>query len=263
MSPLVVLTIFFGFYPATDPRCERGLGRSADQELSHRTCRGRAGARRAAAIGEDSVTSLALVGRAARADLGDRRHGTAARGRLHPQGAGRTHPVGRGPLPRARRILRVAGERHDHPVRRQLHRRSLRPCPEAADAHRVRRHADHVASIIGGGKGASKFEFPILVLLATTGMLMMISANDLIALYVGLELQSLALYVVAAFDRALGAIERGRDQIFRPRRALLRHAALWRLADLRLHRLDPVHRHRRRACSLQAPISASSSAWSS
>jgi NADH-quinone oxidoreductase subunit N len=49
--------------------------------------------------------------------------------------------------------------------------------------------------------GRLKFEFPVLVLLAATGMLMMISANDLIALYVGLELQSLALYVVAAFDR--------------------------------------------------------------
>jgi NADH-quinone oxidoreductase subunit N len=49
--------------------------------------------------------------------------------------------------------------------------------------------------------GRLKFEFPVLVLLATTGMLMMISANDLIALYVGLELQSLALYVMAAFDR--------------------------------------------------------------
>jgi len=51
------------------------------------------------------------------------------------------------------------------------------------------------------GAGWLKFEFPVLVLLATTGMLMMISANDLIALYVGLELQSLSLYVVAAFDR--------------------------------------------------------------
>ena len=51
------------------------------------------------------------------------------------------------------------------------------------------------------GAGRLKFEFPVLVLLATTGMMMMISANDLIALYVGLELQSLALYVVAAFDR--------------------------------------------------------------
>jgi len=46
-----------------------------------------------------------------------------------------------------------------------------------------------------------KFEYPVLVLLATAGMLMMISANDLIALYLGLELQSLALYVVAAFRR--------------------------------------------------------------
>ena len=46
-----------------------------------------------------------------------------------------------------------------------------------------------------------RFEYPILVMLATTGMMMMISANDLIALYVGLELQSLALYVVAAINR--------------------------------------------------------------
>jgi NADH-quinone oxidoreductase subunit N len=44
-----------------------------------------------------------------------------------------------------------------------------------------------------------KFEYPILIVLATAGMLMMISANDLIALYLGLELQSLALYVIAAF----------------------------------------------------------------
>lgn len=49
--------------------------------------------------------------------------------------------------------------------------------------------------------GGLKFEYPVLVLFAVTGMLMMISANDLIALYVGLELQSLALYVVAAFKR--------------------------------------------------------------
>ena len=46
-----------------------------------------------------------------------------------------------------------------------------------------------------------KFEYPILILLATTGMLMLISAADLIALYLGLELMSLALYVVAAIDR--------------------------------------------------------------
>ncbi len=45
------------------------------------------------------------------------------------------------------------------------------------------------------------FEFPILILLATLGMLLMISANDTLSLYLGLELQSLALYVVAAINR--------------------------------------------------------------
>jgi NADH-quinone oxidoreductase subunit N len=49
--------------------------------------------------------------------------------------------------------------------------------------------------------GIARFEFPVLVLLATTGMMVMISANDLITLYVGLELQNLALYVVASFNR--------------------------------------------------------------
>ena len=48
---------------------------------------------------------------------------------------------------------------------------------------------------------AWRFEYPILVALATLGMMLMISANDLMALYVGLELQSLALYVIAAFQR--------------------------------------------------------------
>ena len=48
---------------------------------------------------------------------------------------------------------------------------------------------------------SKRFEFAILVLLSSLGMLMMISANDLIALYVGLELSSLSLYVLAAIDR--------------------------------------------------------------
>ena len=45
------------------------------------------------------------------------------------------------------------------------------------------------------------FEFPVLVLLATLGMMLLISASDFIALYLGLELMSLALYVVAAYGR--------------------------------------------------------------
>jgi NADH-quinone oxidoreductase subunit N len=48
---------------------------------------------------------------------------------------------------------------------------------------------------------AWRFEYPLLVALSTVGMMLMISANDLMSLYVGLELQSLALYVVAAFQR--------------------------------------------------------------
>ncbi|WDR03210.1 NADH-quinone oxidoreductase subunit NuoN [Devosia algicola] len=50
-------------------------------------------------------------------------------------------------------------------------------------------------------QGVHKFEYAVLVLLATLGMMMMVSANDLMTLYVGLELQSLALYVVAAIKR--------------------------------------------------------------
>ncbi len=81
-----------------------------------------------------------------------------------------------------------------------------------------------------------QFEFPVLVVLSTIGMQVLISANSLIALYLGLELMSLALYVVAAFNRddvraseaglkyfVLGALSSGHD-------------ALRRLAALRLCR---------------------------
>ena len=50
-------------------------------------------------------------------------------------------------------------------------------------------------------RGILRFEYPILILLATLGMMMMVSAGGLISLYMGLELQSLALYVIAAFNR--------------------------------------------------------------
>ena len=46
-----------------------------------------------------------------------------------------------------------------------------------------------------------KFEYPVLVLLSTAGMMVMVSANDLLTLYLGLELSSLALYVLATYDR--------------------------------------------------------------
>ncbi|MFP7673304.1 NADH-quinone oxidoreductase subunit NuoN [Marivita sp. S0852] len=50
-------------------------------------------------------------------------------------------------------------------------------------------------------KGLLRFEYPLLIALATVGMMMMVSAGDLMALYMGLELQSLALYVVASLRR--------------------------------------------------------------
>jgi NADH-quinone oxidoreductase subunit N len=50
-------------------------------------------------------------------------------------------------------------------------------------------------------KGEARFEFPLLIVLSVLGMFVMVSANDLITLYVGLELQSLAAYVLAAFRR--------------------------------------------------------------
>jgi len=50
-------------------------------------------------------------------------------------------------------------------------------------------------------RGILRFEYPILVALSAVGMMVMVSSGDLIALYMGLELQSLALYVVASLRR--------------------------------------------------------------
>ena len=50
-------------------------------------------------------------------------------------------------------------------------------------------------------RGVKTFEFPVLILLAALGMGMMVCSGDLISLYVGIELQSLALYVLAAMHR--------------------------------------------------------------
>ncbi len=51
------------------------------------------------------------------------------------------------------------------------------------------------------GEQLGRFEYPVLVLLAVLGMMMMVSATDLIALYMAVETQSLALYILAAFNR--------------------------------------------------------------
>jgi len=50
-------------------------------------------------------------------------------------------------------------------------------------------------------EGDERPEYPVLIIFATLGMMLMTSASDLLSLYVGLELQSLSLYVLAAFKR--------------------------------------------------------------
>ena len=50
-------------------------------------------------------------------------------------------------------------------------------------------------------RGILRFEYPLLVALASVGMMVMVSAGDLMTLYMGLELQSLSLYVIAALRR--------------------------------------------------------------
>lgn len=62
-----------------------------------------------------------------------------------------------------------------------------------------------VAIVLGDGwmhrAGIAKFEYPVLIVLASVGMGMMASSGDLISMYVGIELHSLALYVLAAYHR--------------------------------------------------------------
>ena len=47
----------------------------------------------------------------------------------------------------------------------------------------------------------NKIEFPILIVISLIGMMLMVSANDLLSLFLSIELQSLALYILVSFDR--------------------------------------------------------------
>ncbi|MFT3953132.1 MAG: hypothetical protein QM722_01580 [Piscinibacter sp.] len=91
------------------------------------------------------------------------------------------------------------------------------------------------------------------MLLSTTRHVMMISANDLIALYMGLELKSLALYVIASFHRETCARPRRASSISSSARCPPACCSM-ALAGLRLHWLDQLRRHRRGAHG--RPISA-------
>ncbi len=75
----------------------------------------------------------------------------------------------------------------------------------------------------------------VLILLATLGMMLMVSANNMMSLYMALELQSLAAYVVAAMNRD-DVRSTEAPEVLRARRPVLGHAALWHLAGLWLYR---------------------------
>ena len=83
-------------------------------------------------------------------------------------------------------------------------------------------------------RGMFRGEFFALALFALLGMMVMISANHFLVLYMGLELLSLSLYAMVALQSRFGAGDRGRHEVFRAGRigfrlAAVRHVhALWR-----------------------------------
>ena len=94
------------------------------------------------------------------------------------------------------------------------------------------------------GEKLGRFEYPVLIVLAAFGMSLMVSATDLISLYMGVETQSLALYILASFNR----------DSRRSTEAGLKYFVLGALSSclllygaslgIRLHRLNVFHRDR-------------------
>ena len=96
-------------------------------------------------------------------------------------------------------------------------------------------------------RGLFKGETFVLTLTALLGIMVMVSANHFITLYMGLELQALSLYAMVAMHRTSNAATEAAMKYF-VRRACLGHAALRHVDDLRCHRLAAArHRNPRRS----------------
>ena len=80
-----------------------------------------------------------------------------------------------------------------------------------------------------------KIEYPIIILASTLGMILMISAYDLIIFYLGLELQSLCLYILASFKRDDEKSSRSRFEVFCVKCSCIRFIALWLFSHLRIY----------------------------
>ncbi len=85
-------------------------------------------------------------------------------------------------------------------------------------------------------RGLFRGEYYVLSLFAMLGIMVIISANSLLTVYLGIELLALALYALVAFDRDSGVVGRSGDEVLRARRDRLGHAAL--------RHLDPLRRDR-------------------
>ena len=75
-------------------------------------------------------------------------------------------------------------------------------------------------------RGMFQGEFFALMLFATLGMMVMISASHFLTLYMGLELMSLSLYALVALQRDSAMASRGGDEVLRAGRAGFGHAAV-------------------------------------
>ena len=134
---------------------------------------------------------------------------------------------------------------------------------EDPGADRLGRGAADVGRLRAGARDFDKFEFPVLVLLCTLGMMLMISANE------HDRALSRARAAVAGDLRARrdqprqSALDRSRPEVFRARRAVVGHAALRHQPGLRLHRQCRLRADRRGAHAAATASSAWSSAWSS
>ena len=205
LFPLVALTILFGVYP----KPVLDMSAASVQQLVNNYNAAMTAVKAAAldasnghAHHELPDCRLSVAAGAAGAGARRRRHGAAdARGLSRRGGDARGHDAVDPAPGRHRRSGADAAGRQARHLRRQLHRRRLCPLPEGPGPDRLGGDADPVDGIPVQSVAAASSNMRSWSLLSTLGMMVLISAGDLIMLYLGLELMSLALYVVAASNR--------------------------------------------------------------
>jgi len=92
-------------------------------------------------------------------------------------------------------------------------------------------------------EGLATTELYVLILLSASGGLIMAAANDLIVLFLGLEILSISAYVLAAMHLRRNGVARSRHEVLHPRRVLVGVLPLRHRARVRRHRFDEPHPH--------------------